>query len=102
MGPHAHGSVGRQVADDRDNTRRGGAIGPHARGNAARHVVDDLNAEGEWAAKTLKRPPQQPAQPPVRQLLGPVNLETTPQGTPAVAAVRTQRPDAAREGKKNG
>ena len=40
------GSVGRQVADDQDNTRSGGAIGPHAHGNAPRHVVDDLDAEG--------------------------------------------------------
>ena len=37
-----------------------------------------------------------------RQLLGSANAETTPQGTPAVAAVRTQRPDAARGGKKGG
>ena len=39
------------------------------------------------------------AQPPVRQLLG--FAKTTPAGTPAAAANRTQRPDAAREG-KNG
>ena len=44
--------------------------------------------EGEWAATTIKRPPQQPIQPPVRQLLGPANAETTPHGTPAAAAVR--------------
>ena len=56
--------------------------------------------EGERAAKTVKRPPQHPAQPPVRQLLGPANAATT-QGTPAAAAVRTQRPDAARGG-ENG
>ena len=35
--------------------------------------------EGEWAAKTVQRPPQQPAQPPVRQLLGPATAATTPQ-----------------------
>ena len=46
IGPRAHGSVGRQVVDDQENTQRGGATGPHAHGNAARHVVDDLNAEG--------------------------------------------------------
>ena len=34
--------------------------------------------EGEWAAITVKRPAQ-PAQPPVRQLLGPANAEATPQ-----------------------
>ena len=33
---------------------------------------------GGWAAKTLKRSPQQPGQPPVRQLLGSANVETTP------------------------
>ena len=77
---------------------------------------------GAWAAKTVKRPPQQPAQPPVRQLLGAAdaqtapatfstapahqrrgtaNAETTPAGAPAAAADRTQRPDATCEG-KNG
>ena len=78
---------------------------------------------GVWAAKTVKRPPQQPAQPPIRQLLGAAdaqaahpatfstapahqrlgsaNAETTPAGAPAAAAVRTQRPDATCEG-KNG
>ena len=75
---------------------------------------------GVWAAKTVKRPPQQPAQPPVRQLLGAAdaqpahsatsstapahqllgsaNAETTPAGAPAAAADRTQRPDATCEG----
>ena len=75
---------------------------------------------GVWAAKTVKRPPQQPAQPPVRQLLGAAdahtahpaasrtapahqrlgsaNAETTPAGAPAAAAGRTQRPDATCEG----
>ena len=75
---------------------------------------------GEWAAKAVKRPPQQPAQPPVRQLLGAAdaqtahpaasstapahqllgsaNAETTPAGAPAAAADRTQRPDATCEG----
>ena len=50
----------------------GGWGGLHAHRNAARHV-DDLNAEGEWAAKTVKRAPQQSAQPPVRRLLGPAS-----------------------------
>ena len=76
---------------------------------------------GAWAAKTVKRPPQQPAQPPIRQLLGAAdaqtahpatfstapthqslgsaNAETTPAGAPAAAADRTQRPDATCEGK---
>ena len=78
---------------------------------------------GVWAAKTVKRPPQQPAQPPIRQLLGAAdaqtahpattstapahqrrgsaNAETTPAGAPAAAADRPQRPDATCEG-KNG
>ena len=75
---------------------------------------------GVWTAKTVKRPPQQPARPPIRQLLGAAdaqtahpatsntapahqllgsaNAETTPAGAPAGAADRKQRPDAACEG----
>ena len=79
----------------------GGRGGQHAHGSAVRHVVDDLDADGKWAASTAKRPPRQPAQPPVLRLLGPANAATTPQGTPAAAADRTQRPDATCEG-KNG
>ena len=78
---------------------------------------------GAWAAKTVRRPPQQPAQPPIRQLLGAAdtqtahpatsstapahrplgsaNAETTPAGAPAAAADRTQRRDATCEG-ENG
>ena len=69
----------------------------------------------------VKRPRQQPAQPPIRQLLGAAdaqaahpatfstapahqllgsaNAETTPAGAPAAAADRTQRPDATCEEK---
>ena len=64
--------------DDQDDTRRGWSIWV-SHGNAERPVVDDLSAEGEWAAKPVNRPPQQPAQPPVRQLLGTATAETTPQ-----------------------
>ena len=46
IGPHAYGSVGRQVVDDQDNMCRGGAIGPHSHGNTARHVMGNLNVEG--------------------------------------------------------
>ena len=71
---------------------------------------------GVWTAKTVKQPPQQPAQPPKRQLLGATahhatcstatahrrrgstNAETTPAGAPAAAADRMQRPDATCEG----
>ena len=62
-------------------------------GGAARHVVDDLNAEGEWAATTVKRPPQQPAQPPVPQLLGLADAATTPQKEqrPSEHSAPTQR-----------
>ena len=78
---------------------------------------------GAWTAKTVKRPRQQPAQPPIRQLLGATdaqtahpatsstapahqplgsaNAETTPAGAPAAATDRTQRPDATCEG-RNG
>ena len=78
---------------------------------------------GVWTAKTVKQTRQQPAQPPIRQLLGAanaqtahpptsstapahqrlgsVNAETTPAGAPAAVADRTQRPDATCEG-KNG
>ena len=38
---------------------------------------------GEWTAKTVKRPPRQPARPPVCQLLGSTNTETTPAQTQA-------------------
>ena len=79
--------------------------------------------KGVWTAKTVKQPRQQPAQPPIRQLLGAAdtqtahpatsstapahqrlgsaNAETTPAGAPAAAADRKQRPDATCEG-KNG
>ena len=78
---------------------------------------------GVWTAKTVKRPPQQPAQPPIRQLLGAADTrtaphatfstvpthqplgsasaETTPARAPAAAGDRMQRPDATCEG-KNG
>ena len=76
---------------------------------------------GVWAANTVKRPPQQPTQPPIRQLLGAAdaqtahpattstapahqplgsaNAETAPAGAPAAAADRKQRCDATCEGK---
>ena len=76
---------------------------------------------GAWAAETVKRPPQQPAQPryanywaPLtdkRHLLQPEEprytnhwasrAETTPAGALAAVADKTQQPDAACEG-KNG
>ena len=91
----AHGSVGRQVVDDQDNLRRGGAIGPCAHGNVARHVVDDLNVEGSGQPKPQNDPTTSTTPVPVCQLLG----SATAQGTQAAAADRTQRPGAAREGK---
>ena len=76
---------------------------------------------GAWTAKTVKRPRQQLAQPPMRQLLGAAgvqtahhstsstapghqplgsaNAETTPARAPAAAADRKQRPGATCEGK---
>ena len=71
---------------------------------------------GAWTAKTVKQLGQQPAQPPIRQLLGATdaqtahpatsstapahrplgsaNAETTPARAPAAAADRTKQPDA--------
>ena len=87
---------GGEVVDNQDNTRRGGAIGPraHKRGETCGGRPE---SGGCWATNTVKRPPQQSAQPPVRQLLGSANAEPTPQ---AAAAARTQRSDATREEKK--
>ena len=78
---------------------------------------------GAWAAKTVKRPRQQPARPPIPQLLGvtdaqtahhattstapaheplgAANVEKTPARVPAAAADRKQPPDATCGG-KNG
>ena len=55
-----------------------------------------------WAPLTRKRHTiATSSTAPTHQTLGSANAETTPAGAPAAAAVRTQRPDAAREG-KNG
>ena len=54
--------------------------------------MDSLNAGGSGQQRPKKRPPQQPAQPPVCQLLGSANLATTPQGRQNTATRRnTQR-----------
>ena len=58
-----------------------GAPGPHAHGNAARQVLDDRRAEVRGQQKPSNDPPQQPAQPPVRQLLGTANAQTAPAAT---------------------
>ena len=95
IGPHAHGSVARQVVDDQDNTWRGWSIGPHARGNVSETCGGRPERGGEWAAKTANRPLQQRAQPPVRQLLGPANDTTRNTGRSgrqnAVTRHRTRR-----------
>ena len=62
MGRGVGGFAGRHMGDHQDAGGRDGSVGPRARGNVTRHVVDDLNAEGEWAAKTVKRPPHRPPQ----------------------------------------
>ena len=94
----------------------GGGGGGHSEAGYGRPVD-----RGVCTAKTVKRPPPQPAQPPIRQLLGAANAqtahpptsstapahqllgsanaETTPARAPAAAADRTQRPDATCEGK---
>ena len=98
--PHAQANVmGRHTVDYRDARWRGGSVGLHAHGNMARQVVDDLSAEGSGSKnrRTTLAPTNTT---PVCQLLGSANAETMPAGTRAAAAVRTQRPNAAREGKK--
>ena len=40
---------------------------------------------GMWTAKTVKRPPQQPAQPPIRQLLGAADAQTAHPATSSTA-----------------
>ena len=86
----SNGSVGRQVVDGQDNTRRGGAIGPRTHGTAARHVVHDLNVEGSENRKSI---PATTSTTPVHQLLGSSNAEMTPSGS---QAGRAQRPEVAR------
>ena len=98
----------------------GGGLAPHAQADVeGRHMVDhqDAGVEG-WkcwtartrkrgeacggrpeSAKTVKRSPHRPPQRPVCQLLGSADVETTPAGTQTAAAIRIQRPDAARAGK---
>ena len=54
-----------------------------------------------WAAKTVKGPPQPPAQPPVRQLLGTADAERTPaeritrreEGVTVQGPIKKQQPD---------
>ena len=107
-------SGGAQGVDGRCNARRRSGA-PEAGGGRPQ-------SGGAWAAKTVKRPPQQPATSttPVHRLLGTANAqtapaatctapahqrrrsanaETTPAGAQAAAADETQRPDAACEGK---
>ena len=59
--------------------------------------MDDLKVGGEWAAKTVQRPPQPQAQPPVRQL-GTAIAGTTPAGPLAAVPDRKQRSNATCEG----
>ena len=56
-GAHAHGNVGRQVADDRDNAEGVGQLGLRHT-NTARHVVDDRDAEGSGRPATTGTIPQ--------------------------------------------
>ena len=92
-------------------------------GGGARQATDGLWTEVRGQHKQSNEPRHQPAQLPIRQLLGATdaqtahhapfstapthqrlgsaNAETTPAGAPAAAADRTQRPDATCEG-ENG
>ena len=113
------GPSGRQSAATRRSTRTGERV--TIQGPVKKPQPDGMShGGGAWTAQTVKRPPQQPAQPPIRQLLGAAdaqtahpatfgtapahrplgsaNAETTPAGAPAAAADRTQRPDATCEG----
>ena len=73
-------------------TRRATCPRKHSEAGGARP-----KCRGEWAANTEKRPLQQPAQPPVRQLLRSVIAKTAPPGTQAAAADRTQRHSTQRD-----
>ena len=71
---------------------------------AVRCVEGYLSAEvnGQQNRKTIPTPtPTRTSTTPVCQLLGSADAETTPAGTQATAAIRIQRPYAARKG-KNG
>ena len=112
------GGGGAHMVDCPDSVWRNRAPGPHR--NTARQAIDGLWTEVCGPQRQSNDPRQQPAQPPIRQLLGAAdvqtahpatfstapthqrlgsaNAETTPAGAPAAAAVRTQRPDATCEG----
>ena len=51
---------------------------------------------GVWTAKPVKRPPQQPAQPPIRQLLGAPDAQTAHHATTSTAPIRQLRGAAQR------
>ena len=105
-------SGGAYMGDGRGNAWRSRAPGPHTHGNASEAGYGRPEDGGAGAAKTFKRPPQQPAQPPVRRLLGAAdvrtahpstsctapahqrlgsaNAETTPAGAPARRSMRRE------------
>ena len=78
---------------DQDNTRRGWNTWASCTRKRGEACGGRPGRGGERAAKTVKRPPQRPAQPPVRQLLGSANAATTTHGTPAAAAQRSTSRD---------
>ena len=63
MRTHDPRSGGAQGMDGREGARRSGAPGPHARGIVGGAGGGRLQSGGVWAVKTVKRPPQQRAQP---------------------------------------
>ena len=72
-------------------------MGPHTHGNAARHVVGDLNAEGSGQQQPSNDPRNHQHNLQCANYWGPL---TRKRYHKAAAAVRTQRPDAAREGEE--
>ena len=64
------------MVDGRDNAWRSRAPGPHAHGNTDRQAMDGLQTEASGQQKQSNDPQQQPAQPPIRQLLGATDAQT--------------------------
>ena len=80
------------VVDGGDNAWRSRAPGPHAHGNTAWQVVDGLRTGVLGQQKQSNDPRNNPSTTPAHQPMGSAKAETTPEGAPATAADRKQRP----------